>query len=112
VDVQNAIIGLQQARARYEASVQGRILAQQTFDGDRKKFDLGATTSYQVVQDQRDLATSQSSEAQAMANYSHARLAFDQAMGKTLEANHISLDEAIAGKVQAVPSNLPAGVAR
>jgi outer membrane protein len=107
VDVQNAVIGLQQARARYDAAVQSRILAQQTFEGDRKKFDLGASTPYQVVQDQRDLSTSQSSEVQAMANYSHARIAFDQALGKTLEVNHVSLDEALTGKVKAIASRIP-----
>jgi outer membrane protein TolC len=104
VDVQNAVIGLQQARARYDAAVQGRILSQQTFDADKKKYDLGAGTPYQVVQDQRDLASAQSSELQAMANYSHARIAFDQALGRTLEVNHVSMDEAVAGKVKAAPS--------
>ena len=81
VDVQNAVIGLQQARARYDAAVEARKLSQQTFDADKKKYDLGAGTPYQVVQDQRDLSSAQSSEAQAMANYSHARIAFDQASG-------------------------------
>ncbi len=109
VDVQNAIIGLQQARARYDASVLGRKLSQQTFEGDQKKYDLGASTPYQVVQDQRDLASAQSSEAQAMANYSHARIAFDQALGTTLEVNRISLDEAMAGHVKAAAS-VPGGV--
>ena len=104
VDVQNATIGLQQARARYDAAVQGRILSQETFDGDKKKLDLGATTSYQVVQDQRDLASAQSSEAEALANYTHAQIALDQALGRTLEVNHISLDEAMAGRVKAAPS--------
>jgi hypothetical protein len=59
------------------------------------------------VQDQRDLASSQSSEAQAMANYSHARIAFDQALGTTLDVNHIALDEAMAGRVRALPSTPP-----
>jgi outer membrane protein TolC len=104
VDVQNAVIGLRQARARYEAAVQGRILSQQTFDGDKRKYDLGASTPYQVVQDQRDLASAQSSEAQAMANYSHARIQLEQALGTTLEVNHISLDEAMAGHVRAAAS--------
>jgi outer membrane protein TolC len=104
VDVQNAMIGLQQARARYDASVEGRVLSQQTFDGDKKKLDLGATTSYQVVQDQRDLASAQSSEAEALANYTHAQIALDQALGRTLEVNHISLTEAMAGHVKAAPS--------
>lgn len=99
VDVQNAIIGIQQARARYDAAVQARMLSQQTFDGDKRKYELGASTAYQVVQDQRDLASAQSSEVQSMANYSHARIALDQALGNTLEVNNISLEDALAGKV-------------
>ena len=97
VDVENAVIGLRQARARYDAAVQARVLAQQTLDADQKKFQLGAAAPFQVVQDQRDFATAQSSEVQAMANYTHARINFDQAIGDTLEVNHISLDEALAG---------------
>ncbi len=99
VDVQNAVIGIQQARARYDAAVEARVLSQQTFDGDKRKYELGASTAYQVVQDQRDLASAQSSEVQALANYSHARLQLDQALGTTLEVNHISMAEAMAGKV-------------
>src|SRR5205807_6703675 len=52
VDVQNAVIGLRQARARYDAAVKARVLQQQTLDGDRQKYSLGASTVYQVVQDQ------------------------------------------------------------
>jgi len=110
VDVRNAVIGLQQARARYDSSVQARILQQQTLDADQKKYTFGATTVYQVVQDQRDLATAQNGEVQAMANYSHARIAFDQALGKTLEVNNISLEEALSGNVShasSIPANLP-----
>jgi outer membrane protein len=110
VDVQNAVIGMQQARVRYDAAVQARSLSQQTFDADKKKYELGAGTPYQVVQDQRDLASAQSSEAQAMANYSHASIALDQALGRTLEVNHISLTEAISGRVGAAPSTPPQGV--
>ncbi len=99
VDVQNAVIGLQQARVRYDASVKARVLSQQTFDADQKKYGLGAATAFQVVQDQRDLAASQNSEGQAMANYSHAQIALDQALGTTLDVNHISIGEALTGKV-------------
>jgi outer membrane protein TolC len=109
VDVQNAVIGLRQARARYDAAVKARVLQQQTLDGDQQKYNLGASTVYQVVQDQRDLATAQSAEVQALANYSHARIAFDQAMGVTLEVNQISLNEVLAGHVSR-PSELPANL--
>jgi outer membrane protein TolC len=107
VDVQNAVIGLQQARARYDAAVKTRVLQEQTLDADRRKQELGASTVYQVVQDQRDLATAESSQTQAMANFTHAQIALDQALGRTLETNHISLDEAMTGRI-ARPSTLPA----
>lgn len=111
VDVQNAVIGLRQARVRYDAAVEARKLSQETFDADQKKYQLGAGTPYQVVQDQRDLASAQSSEAQAMANYSHAQIAFDEALGRTLDVNHISMAEAVSGHVNTV-STIPAGVAQ
>jgi outer membrane protein TolC len=108
VDVQNAVIGLQQARARYDASVKARVLQQQTLDADQKKYGLGASTAYQVVQDQRDLSSAESDEVQAMANYTHARIAFDSALGTTLDVNHISLGEALSGHVEAPASAIPA----
>ncbi|HVY94244.1 MAG TPA: hypothetical protein VHA14_15895, partial [Bryobacteraceae bacterium] len=66
------------------------------------------STPYQVVQDQRDLATAESNEVQAMANYTHARIAFDQALGVTMDVNNISVAEALSGKVSTPPTPIPA----
>ncbi|MDQ2711835.1 MAG: TolC family protein [Acidobacteriota bacterium] len=110
VDVQNAVIGLRQARVRYESAVKARILQQQTLDADKKKYTLGASTVYQVVQDQQTLSAAESTETQSVANYSHARIAFDQALGTTLDVNHISFEEAMSGHVareSVLPANLP-----
>jgi outer membrane protein TolC len=111
VDVQNAVIGLQQARVRYDAASKARQLQQETLAGDQRRYALGATTAFQVIQDQRDLDTSRGTEVQAMANYTHARISLDQALGTTLEVNHISLDEAMRGRIardSALPPDLPA----
>lgn len=110
VDVQNAMIGLQQARARYDAASKARILQQQTLDADQKRFAAGASTSYQIVLDQQTLSSAESTETQALANYSHARIAFDQAMGRTLEVNHITISDAMSGKIprqSVLPATLP-----
>jgi outer membrane protein len=110
VDVQNDMVGLQQARARYEAAVKSRVLQEQTLAGDQKRYALGATVAFQVVQDQRDLANAQSSEVQSMANYTHARIALDQALGVTLDVNEVSIDEALKGQISqpsALPADLP-----
>jgi len=115
VDVQNAVIGLEQARARYESAVKSRELSEQTLKADQRKMELGASAPFQVIQDQRDLATAQSSETQAMANYTHARISLDEALGRTLDVNEVSLGEAMKGTVSrssTLPSELPKGVAR
>jgi outer membrane protein TolC len=112
VDVQNAVIGLQQARVRYDAASKARELQEKTLAGDQRRYQLGAATVFQVIQDQRDLATSQSSEVQAMANYTHARISLDQALGTTLDVNHVSLDEAMKGRLSrdsVLPQTLPGG---
>ena len=110
VDVKNAIIGLQQARARYETAVATRMLAQQTLDAETNRFKFGESSIPVVVQAQRDLATSQDAEVQAMANYTHAKIAFDQAVGETLETHNISMDEAVSGHVaraSTIPDQVP-----
>ena len=107
VDVQNAVIGLQQARVRYDASVKAMDLQQQTLDADKKRYSLGASTVFQVVQDEQLLSTARSNQTQALANFSHAQISFDQAMGATLDVNGISVDEALSGHVGR-PSVLPA----
>jgi outer membrane protein TolC len=110
VDVQNALVGVDQARSRYEAAVKSRVLQEQTLAGDQRRYELGSVVAFQVVQDQRDLATALSTEAQSMANYTHARIALDQALGATLDANHVSIVEALQGRVSeasALPAVLP-----
>jgi outer membrane protein len=109
VDVKNAVIGLQQARVRYETAVATRVLAQQTLDAERKKFQFGTSTIPLVVQAQRDLNNDQTAEVLSMANYTHARIAFDEAVGQTLEQNGISMEEAKSGQV-ARASSIPDAV--
>ena len=42
VQVRNAVIGLQQARARYENAVATRVLAEQTLEAEQMRFKFGA----------------------------------------------------------------------
>jgi outer membrane protein TolC len=99
VDVKTAVIGLQQARARYQTAVETRELAQQTLKDEENRFQHGVSSVTLVIQSQRDLAAAEDAEIQASANYTHAKVALDMALGRTLEVNHISMDEAVAGSV-------------
>ncbi len=108
VDVQNAITAVNQARAQYQAAVKGRVLEEQTLDADQKKLALGATTVYQVIQDQRDLTTAAAAEVTAQATYAGARVQLDVATGSTLSNNNVEFDEAKTGHVSRPPNTLPA----
>jgi len=99
VDVMNAMVALEQARARYDAAVLNRELSQQLLDSERKKFAIGSSTPFNVIQQQRDLATAVSSQISALVAYNNARIALDQTTGQTLEANHVVIAEARTGKV-------------
>jgi outer membrane protein len=112
-DVKNAVIGVQQARARYETAVGTRKLSEETLGAETNRFKFGESTIPAVVQAQRELATSQDAEIQAMANYTHAKIAFDEALGQTMDANGISMKEVVAGRVEresSIPANVPQGV--
>ena len=50
-------------------------------------------------------AAAQSGEISALVAYSTARVGLDQALGATLEVNHVSIAEARAGKVTRTSPN-------
>jgi outer membrane protein TolC len=110
VDVKTNVINLQQARSRYETAAATRVLAEQSLDAEQKRFQYGVGSVALVIQAQQDLANDQDGEVQAMANYTHAKIGFDAAMGRTLEVNHVSMEEAVRGHVQresVLPPSLP-----
>ena len=107
VDVQNALIALQQARARYRAAEKARVLQEQTLDAEQKKFALGASTMYNVILAQRDLATARSVEVAATNNYGKARVELDRATAQTLDRNNISIADAFRGAVSTPPAAIP-----
>ncbi|OFV86308.1 MAG: hypothetical protein A3B65_03540 [Acidobacteria bacterium RIFCSPHIGHO2_02_FULL_67_57] len=101
VEVRNAQIALEQNRARIEAAQKARALAQETMEAEQKKFQLGASTIFFVIQAQRDLAAARSTEVRARVDFANAEVQFDRALGRTLERSSITLDDAKAGTVTA-----------
>ncbi len=106
VQVRNAIIGLTQDRAQVAAAEKARALAQQTLDDEQKKFQLGSSNSFTVTQRIQQLTAAAGTEVRAKANLAEAYVQFNQAMGRTLEANNITLADARSGSVSSAP-NIP-----
>lgn len=106
-EVQDAVIALRQARAQFEAARKSRVLQEKTLDAEQKKFNLGASTIFAIVQVQRDLAFSRTDEIRAQNNYIKAKIGLDRSTGRTLDNSNISIDEAFDGKVSKNPDPIP-----
>jgi outer membrane protein len=100
LDVRNSFIALTQYRAQVAAAVKARELQQQTFDAEQKKYQLGASTVYTVIQTQRDLTTAQGNEIRALANLEEAKAGYERAVGRTLEVNHVTIADSKSGEVE------------
>jgi outer membrane protein TolC len=96
VQVRNAQIALEQNRARVEASQKSRELQERTLDAEQKKYQLGASTIFFVIQAQRDLAAAQSAEVSSLAALLKSRVEFERALGRTLETNRINMADALS----------------
>jgi len=117
VQVQQARITLIQGKEQVAAAREATRLAQESLDAERIKLRNGLSTSYNVVLKERDLVTAQYAEVQAIDAYAKALVAMDQAMGTTLDRNHIELNEALTGNVTERPQvpyrpslNLPGAI--
>jgi outer membrane protein len=100
LDVRNSYIALTQDRAQVAAAVKARELQQQTFDAEQKKYQLGASTVYIVIQTQRDLTTAQGNEIRALANLEEAKASYERSVGRTLEVNHVTIADGKSGEVE------------
>jgi len=106
LEVADALVALQQARAAYDAAVQTRILQEQSVVVEEQRFSVGISTNYLVIQFQSYLAQARSTEVAAKGAYAKARIALDRALGTSLEANHVSVFEAYRGQASRPPASL------
>jgi outer membrane protein len=103
IEVRNAAFALAQNRARVDAALKGRKLAQESLDAEQKRYSLGASTNFQVLQAQRDLAQAESTVVSAMSAYEKSRVELDRVTAKTLDRNNINLTDAVLGNVSQLP---------
>ncbi len=104
IEVRNAQFSVQQNRARVEAAAKGRQLAQESLEAEQKKYALGASTNFQVLQAQRDLTLAESNLVAARSAYEKSRVELDRVTGLTLARNNISMNEAEMGAVETAPA--------
>jgi outer membrane protein len=106
IQVINAQYALTNDRAQVQAAQSGNDYAGQSLEAEEKKYRLGASTTANVLQMQRNLATATNNLISATAAYARDRAALEQILSNTLDRYGISLTDAAAGTVSKAP-NIP-----
>lgn len=104
LEVRQAITGLLQGRAQFEAAREAADLADQVLLAERKKLDAGISTPYDVVLRDRDFVSSRQAEIATLAAYAKALVEMDRSTGVLLQRNNIELEDAHLGVVTHLPS--------
>lgn len=110
LEVSRAVTTLAQARESYDVAVEARDLREEMVEAEQKRFALGSSTIFQIIQAQRDLSAARTNEVNALSAYQGARLSLQQTTGQTLRANDVSIEAAYAGEVDKAPDPVPPGL--
>jgi outer membrane protein TolC len=98
LQVGNAYIALQQAKASYSAALEARKLQEQALDVERAKFQAGVATAYDLIQYDANLAQARSSEVTALGVYAKAKAALQRAVGSILADYNVNVENAYNGR--------------
>ncbi|MHC1767636.1 MAG: TolC family protein [Verrucomicrobiia bacterium] len=92
ISVDDAVKRVQTDFARVEATREARLFAEAALDAEQKKLENGKSTSFFVLQFQRDLTAARFQEIQALTSYNNslAQLAFQE--GATFERHNLNVE--------------------
>ncbi len=103
VEVRGAARAIDTARRSILAARKGRELAERNLDAEKKKFDNGMSTTFQVNQIQRDLSAARTNEQAALAIYRKALSQYHYAIADNLDWKGI--------QVEGMPDSAPPPIA-
>lgn len=92
IEADNAAGQIDTTRKRIEAATAARTFAQDTLKAAQGRLDAGISTTFEVLQFQRDLAVAAASEYRARADYIQAVAQYARLTGSTLDRNRIILE--------------------
>jgi len=90
-------------RAAVNAAIANQEYNRQSLDSENKKLHLGASTTANVLQQQRSLAAADAQLISARARYATDRAALEEALASTLDRYGISIVDAATGQVNTAP---------
>jgi outer membrane protein len=90
-------------RAQVQSSLAAEDYARQSLDSEQKKLGLGASTTANVLLQQRNLANAENTRITANLTYAKDRALLYQVLASTLQHYGINLNDAASGKIGAAP---------
>jgi outer membrane protein len=103
MQVENAEFALTNDRAAVQAAQAARDYNQQSLNAELTKLRLGASTTANVLLQERNLAAAEDNLIAAYAAYAKDRASLYQILASTLQHYGINLNQAAAGDLQAAP---------
>ena len=103
MQVANAMFALANDRAQVRSAQAANDYAQQSLDAEQKKLHLGASTTANVLQQQRNMAVAQDNLIAANAAYAKDRAGLYQTLASTLQHYGINLPDAAVGTATTAP---------
>jgi outer membrane protein len=103
-DVTNAAINVQSGVERVQAAQSAREFAQKTLEAEQSKFEVGMSTNYNVILTQRDLATAQANELQAILNYRKSLVELERLQQTTLSSLSVTVLSTAGGATTVRPA--------
>lgn len=92
IEADNAAGQIDTTRKRIEATTAARDFARKTLEAAQARLASGTTTTFEVLQFQRDLATAEINQIRARADHIRAIAAYARATGLTLAKNGITIE--------------------
>ncbi len=103
IQLVNSLYALTNDRAAVTSAQAAREYASQSFEAENKKLRLGASTTANVLQQGRNLATAENNLNSALAAYARDRSTLSQILSNTLDRYGVSLGDATTGTVTSQP---------
>ncbi|MEO6829937.1 MAG: TolC family protein, partial [Acidobacteriaceae bacterium] len=103
MQVTNQRYALQNDRAQVQSAEASQQYAMQSLNAEQKKYNLGASTSANVLSQTRNLESAQDNLISAHTAYAVDRAALSQLVADTLEKYDISITDAASGNISHTP---------
>lgn len=91
-EVRAAVRQVETNQKRVDATRAALRLAEKKLEAEQKKYSVGLTTNYFVLQFQKDLSIAQTNELQALTDYNLALAELDRVTGMALERSNVVID--------------------